>query len=686
MSVEQINGTEEIFIGDSEMAAQMRQHDWAATGLGAPENWPNALKVAVSILLTSRFEMWLGWGPDINFLYNDAYRPTLGTKHPKSLGMPTKELWAEIWDDVKGRLETVYTTGQATWDKALLLFLHRSGYPEETYHTFSYSPLIGDSGKVEGVFCAVTEETDRVIGERRLSTLRQLASALSSADSHESVRKVVCGELSNSLADLPFSLLYRFDAIGTAHLECANGIPEDHPLAPKNMDFASTVWPFSKIWTDTKELIVDISDLPDLPTGAWKIPPVKAAIVPLPAQGGGKPLGVLVAWLNPHRPVNDDYLDFLKLLSGQIAASLASAEAFESERRRADALADAVRLRQKAAEILRQANLALSTEVELRTQERDRMRDLFQQAPSFMCILRGPEHVFELVNDAYLQLVGHRDLIGLTIYDALPEIQGQGYFELLDNVLKTGEPYIGRQMPVMIQRTPDAELEQRFVNLIYQPIFGADGSASGIFVDGYDVTHQKRAEEQLRNLNQTLEQRIEQRTHELTAALARLEREAIERKSVEEALQQAQKMESLGKLTGGVAHDFNNLLQVISGNLQLLSREVAGNTRAERRVQNAMAGVSRGAKLASQLLAFGRRQPLEPKVLNVGKLIQNMDDMLRRSLGEEIALETVVSGGLWNTLIDPAQIENAILNLAINARDAMDGFGRLTIEIGRAHV
>lgn len=684
MSVSQINGIEEVFIGESEMAALMRQHDWAATSLGAPENWPNALKVAVRILLTSRFEMWLGWGPDINFLYNDAYRPTLANKHPKSLGMPTKELWAEIWDDVKGRLETVYTTGQATWDKALLLFLHRSGYPEETYHTFSYSPLVGDSGIVEGVFCAVTEETDRVIGERRLSTLRQLASALSSADSHESVRKVVCQELSNNLSDLPFSLLYRFDPVGTAHLECANGISEGHPIAQKNLDVASTVWPLSTIRTDNKELIIDISDFPELPTGVWKVPPAKAAIVPLAAQGGGKPLGVFIAGLNPHRPIDDDYVDFLKLLGGQISASLASAEAFESERKRADALADAVRLRQKAAETLRQANMALSTEVELRTQERDRMRDLFQQAPSFMCILRGPQHVFELVNDAYLQLVGHRDLIGLTIYDALPEIQGQGYFELLDNVLKTGEPYIGRHMPVMIQRTPDAALEQRFVNLIYQPIFGADGSVTGIFVDGYDVTHQKRAEEQLRHLNQTLEQRIEQRTHELTSALARLEREVIERKSVEEALQQAQKMESLGKLTGGVAHDFNNLLQVISGNLQLLSREVAGNARAERRVHNAMAGVSRGAKLASQLLAFGRRQPLEPKVLNVGKLIKNMDDMLRRSLGEEIALETVVSGGLWNTLIDPAQVENAILNLAINARDAMDGLGRLTIEASNA--
>lgn len=146
------------------------------------------------------------------------------------------------------------------------------------------------------------------------------------------------------------------------------------------------------------------------------------------------------------------------------------------------------------------------------------------------------------------------------------------------------------------------------------------------------------------------------------------------------ALRQAQKMEALGNLTGGVAHDFNNLLQVVSGNLQLLSKDVDGNPRALQRLENALAGVERGAKLASQLLAFGRRQPLKPKVINVRKLVQNMDDMLRRTLGEEIELETIVSGGLWNTLIDPSQLENAILNLAINARDAMGGRGRLTIE------
>ncbi|MEI4474009.1 response regulator [Frigidibacter sp. MR17.24] len=184
------------------------------------------------------------------------------------------------------------------------------------------------------------------------------------------------------------------------------------------------------------------------------------------------------------------------------------------------------------------------------------------------------------------------------------------------------------------------------------------------------VAQRLRAEAQLRQLNETLETRV---TAEIEA-----------RRRVEAALAQAQKLETIGKLTGGVAHDFNNLLQVVAGNLQLLSREVAGNDRAEMRITNAMAGVARGAKLAAQLLAFGRRQALEPKVVNVARFVRAMDDLLRRAIGEAVEVEVITGGGLWNTFIDPTQIENALLNLAINARDAMEGAGKLTIEMGNA--
>ncbi|HEY9211365.1 MAG TPA: PAS domain S-box protein, partial [Ancylobacter sp.] len=541
--------------------------------------------------------------------------------------------------------------------------------------------------------------------------------------------------------------------------------------------------------------------------------------------------------------------------------------------------------------------------------ERERLRRMFEQAPGFMAMLVGPDHVYDLANPAYMQLIGHRDVLGKTVREALPEVEGQGYFERLDHVFRTGEPYAGSALRVELQRSVYGQVEERFIDLVYQPVRSQDGTVIGIFSQGIDVTDrviaeaalraseaqfrtfaqampnhvwtaspdgrldwfndriyeysgatharlagggwadvvhpddlqrvvaqwrqavgsvttyeiefrirradgvfrwhlvravpirtatgevsrwigsntdiedQRRAAEALANQNLNLEQQVNERTierdrmwklsgdvmavsdfqgrvvavnpawtlllgwteaellgrsfldmihpddHSATLnEMARLgqgertfrfenrflrkdgsycllswtavpdehfihsigrdmtaEREAADvLRQTEVALQQAQKMETLGQLTGGVAHDFNNLLQVIGGNLQLLSKFVAGNEKAELRIASAMAGVSRGAKLASQLLAFGRRQPLEPKVVNIGRFISGLEDMLRRTLGETIDVETIISGGLWNSFVDPTQIENAVLNLAINARDAMNEHGKLTIEVGNA--
>ena len=170
--------TSGLFAGGGEVGALMGQVDWSSTPLGPVETWPQSLQTVVRILLSSRFAMWMGWGPDLTFLYNDTYgRVTLGKKHPWALGKPAREVWSEIWSDIGPRVQRVLDGGGATWDEALLLFLERSGYREETYHTFSYSPLSGDDGRIMGLLCVVTEETDRVIGERRLSFLRALASA-----------------------------------------------------------------------------------------------------------------------------------------------------------------------------------------------------------------------------------------------------------------------------------------------------------------------------------------------------------------------------------------------------------------------------------------------------------------------------------------------------------------------------
>ena len=210
----------------------MRNHDWAATPLGVPDRWPQSLKTVIRILLTSRYAMWMAWGEDLTFFCNDAYRPTLGVKQDWALGASSRKVWAEIWPDIGPRIDTVLQTGTATYDENLLLFLERSGFPEETYHTFSYSPLADDDGSIAGMLCVVTEDTERVIGERRLKLLRDLASQLSLARTEEETFEAFRLQ-GRDMKDLPFTLIYLFDGdqTGSARLVCATGNldPIEHP-------------------------------------------------------------------------------------------------------------------------------------------------------------------------------------------------------------------------------------------------------------------------------------------------------------------------------------------------------------------------------------------------------------------------------------------------------------------------
>jgi signal transduction histidine kinase len=332
--------------GGGALGELVREFDWTKTPLGAMEQWPQSLKTVVRTLLTSRFAMWMSWGPELTFLYNDDYaRMTLGKKHPWALGKPSHVVWKEIWDDIGPRIHRVLETGEATWDEALLLFLERSGYREETYHTFSYSPLSGDDGAVAGHLCVVSEETDRVIGERRLKTLRSLAGELSKTITEEEVVSCIARCLGENQKDLPFTLLYLFAENGNeARLACQTGMPEHHPAAPHSilLSDANQPWPIREILTGKNSIVVE--DLTErfkaIPSGSWDMPPWRALLLPITSQGQEKPAGVIVAALNPFRPLNVTYAGFLDLVAGQIASSIANARAYSVEKERAEALAE----------------------------------------------------------------------------------------------------------------------------------------------------------------------------------------------------------------------------------------------------------------------------------------------------------------------------------------------------------
>lgn len=571
----------EFLAGGGTVGALMRAHDWSGSPLGSPDSWPQSLRSVVGLLLNSRFPMFVAWGPELGFLYNDAYSEILGAKHPRAIGAPFAVIWSEIWDDISPLIDAALA-GEATYRENLPLLMRRKGYDEQTWFTFSYSPVRDESGKVAGMFCACSETTDTVLTQRRA------------------------------------------------------------------------------------------------------------------------------------------------------------------------------------------------------TDERARLVEMFRQAPGFMAMLSGPEHVFELVNAAYIELIGGRDPTGKSVRKALPEITGQGFIDLLDRVYSTGEPFVGRSVAVDLQHGQGV-IEQRLVDFVYQPVRDESGMVSGIFVEGQDVTDRVRAELALREQERrATAEKVRQEAdaqyrayfentaealfvvnveedgtftvedlnpaHEASIGLPLSDvrgkrvdeilptplREKVQRHyrtvletgevyqyresfelrgtptywdtvlvpvrdsndriyriigssrdltgqlAAEDQLRQAQKMDALGQLTGGIAHDFNNLLTPIVGALDIVKQK-ADDDRTRRLIDGALSSAERARVMIKRLLGFARKQRLEGRDISLRRLLLGTVDLLKRSLGPNIQLHLDLPVEDLHVHVDPNQLELALLNLAVNARDAMPEGGTLRI-------
>jgi signal transduction histidine kinase/CheY-like chemotaxis protein len=373
--------------------------DWAATPLGPMERWPQALRIAVGICLNSRFPMFVWWGEHAINIYNDAYIPMLGQRHPAAFGQPAQETWSEIWDIVGAQRKLVMERGEPTWNERVLLVMERNGFPEDTWFTWSYSPIYEEDGRIGGLFCAVTEETGRVLAERERDRL------------------------------------------------------------------------------------------------------------------------------------------------------------------------------------MREAQDAART-----------LRNWFDNAPGFVALLRGPDFVFELVNQAYYQLVGHRQLEGLPALEAIPEVGKQGYFELLGHVYETGEAFIGRGMSVFLQRTPESAPQERFVDFLYQPVRASDGSVVGIFAQGHDVTEQVQATNALEDANRRKDEFLATLAHELRNPLAPIRQAAMVAKATRDVARQTWAMDVIERQVGHMALLLDDLLDVsrISrGKLQLRISQVQLQSVVESAVETA---------------------------------------------------------------------------------------------------
>ncbi|HWS68733.1 MAG TPA: histidine kinase dimerization/phospho-acceptor domain-containing protein, partial [Steroidobacteraceae bacterium] len=337
-------GSADFLAGGGEIGALMRAKSWADTLLGPAETWPDALKMAVGICLNSRFPISLWWGSELVMLYNDAWRPILGkTKHPAGLGRPGIESWPEIWDIIGPQFTSVLTKGEATWSDDLLLVLERNNYREEAYFTYSYSPIKHSDGSIVGVFSAINETTERVLGERRLRILRELAAQTGESKSVQAACEAFARVLGGGNPDLPFAILYLLDEDGTfASLLAKTGLDDAFAPATVRLD-QDDPWGVGRVIRNGNVILLDDLALRfgKLPGGVWPEPTTSAIVLPVAKPGQkGDTAGVLVAGINPRRALDDAYRGFFDLVAGHLATAVSNARAYEEERKRAEALAE----------------------------------------------------------------------------------------------------------------------------------------------------------------------------------------------------------------------------------------------------------------------------------------------------------------------------------------------------------
>lgn len=338
----------DLFAGGGEMGAIMRSTDWSKTKLGPVEHWPRSLRTMLGVVLGSRFPMLLWWGPDLLHLYNDAYRPILRDKHPASLAAPAAQVWAEVWDVAGPMARSVQEGGPATWTEDLQLFINSGGMAEETYFTFSYSPVPGDDGGVGGLLNTVQETTAKVQSERQIRMLHDLAARAAEAKSEDEAYRVAADVLATNELDLPFGLLYVLDQKADhAQLVAVSGLTNyDGPAklthVPIKEDAGAASWPFAQaIRTPREAVVFDLSSrFGPLPVGRWNARTERAILLPLSRAGESVPYAFLVAGISPHRTLDDRYRAFFQATADQVANVMANARAYDAEKKRAEALTE----------------------------------------------------------------------------------------------------------------------------------------------------------------------------------------------------------------------------------------------------------------------------------------------------------------------------------------------------------
>ena len=722
----------------------MRRLDWSHSPLGPPETWPQSLRSVVGLLLNSRFPMFVAWGQELGFLYNDPYAEILGAKHPAAMGGRFQEIWSEIWPDISPLIESALA-GQATYSEDLPLVMNRQGFDEQTWFTFSYSPVLDERGAVAGMFCACTETTRQVLSTRRQRFRLELETALAGHSSPREVLDTAVEVLGRHLGAnrVGYSEVQE-DGATIALASCyAEGVKPLLGLA-RLADFGAES--VARQRKGRTEVVEDVLADPRQVHATWQAIDTRAFVsVPL-VRDGRLTASLYVNAREPRRWASHE-VDLIELVAARTWDAV--------ERARAETA-----LRESEARFRLMADAA--PQILWISDAEGRVEFFNRQWSDYTGATYQPETAAE-VSASFV----HPDDAAMTM----------AAFEAAQ---RSGDPF------AVEHRIRSASGAYRWFLVRAEPYRDpATGEITRWFGASVDIHDRREAEQRLRELNETLEAQVAARSAErdrlwnlsqdmlaradfngmMSAvspawglvlgwseaellsrgyatfmhpedaprtldAIARMDRtreptrfenriatadggwkpiewtvapepdghnfiavgrdisraraREAELQAAQEALRQSQKMEAMGQLTGGVAHDFNNLLMPIIGGLDMLLQRDLGSARDRRLVDAALQSAERAKTLVQRLLAFARRQPLQATSVDLKQLVQNMADLVDSTSGPQVTVRTQVEDDLPPAQADANQLEMAILNLAVNARDAMPNGGLLTISASRA--
>ncbi|MDD0843803.1 PAS domain S-box protein [Pseudomonas sp. Gutcm_11s] len=599
--------------------------DWTTSPLGHPADWSVALKTLMATVLPTQAQIVLFWGPQFVALYNDAYTPTIGTKHPRAFGRPAIENWSELWDDLEPLLRGVYESGQTFSAKDRPFYIERHGLGETAYFDISYSAVREVDGAVGGVLCIVTETTERVQFERRQAFLLELGQALPSIVEPDAIEATAVYRLADVLgasrvffgednADGVSFSVYQDHSPG---LRSAVGVHRYRDFGDGLLASLQAGQSISRsdLANESGLSIAEATLCADLDLAA-------TLYVPVVRHGA---------------------------LEAMLAIHYQQAHAFTDCE---------LRLAQEAAKLIWGTISHARAEAALRANSAQ-MSAMFDQTSAGIAVCDSGGR-FTRVNDRYCEIVGRtrEALLGLRMRDILHPDDRHAH-------QPAAERSHADLVPLEItQRYARPDGSPVWVQEQITPLMDAQGDSTSTLCVCMDISARMRAEAELRELNESLEERV-------TAIVA-------QREAAVAQLHEARKMETIGQLTGGIAHDFNNLLTPIMGTLDLIRRRL-DDERSRNLVDGALQTADRARILVGRLLTFARRQTLKPSAVTLETLVNDMQELISRSLGPTIEVVISIPGRLPAVIVDAHQLELAVLNLALNARDAMSDGGRLKI-------